>query len=61
MNLSSLSAAWRSQGTLGSLKVAVDVVTGARSLLAPEVESFAKGARAIEIGGPSRCFRQRGI
>ncbi len=61
MDLSSLSAAWRSQGTLGSLKVAVDMVTGARSLLAPEVESFARGARAIEIGGPSRCFRQRGI
>ena len=61
MKFSSLTAAWRSQGTRGSLKVALDMVTGARSLLADEVVSVATGARAIEIGGPSRCFRRRGI
>ncbi len=61
MKFSSLSALWRSQGTLGSLRVALDTVSGARSLLAADVVSRATGARGIEIGGPSRCFRQRGI
>ena len=61
MKFSSLSAAWRSQGTRGALRVALDMATGARSLLAPDVLDVATRARAIEIGGPSRCFRRRGI
>jgi SAM-dependent methyltransferase len=61
MKISSLSAAWRSQGTWGSLQVAKDMLTGAQSSIAHEVLDVAANARAIEIGGPSRCFRRRGI
>ncbi len=61
MKVSSLAAVWRSQGTRGSLRVALDIVRATRSAVAPEVLAVATGARAVEIGGPSRCFRRRGI
>lgn len=61
MKVSSLTAAWRSQGTLGSLHVAKDMLVGARSSIAPEVLGVVTDARGIEIGGPSGCFRRRGI
>jgi hypothetical protein len=61
MKVSSFTAAWRSQGTLGSLQVARDMLVGARSSIATEVLGVASGAHGIEIGGPSRCFRRRGI
>jgi SAM-dependent methyltransferase len=61
MKFSSVLAAWRSQGTFGSLQVAKDLLVGAQSSLAAEVINFATNAKGIEIGGPSRCFHRRGI
>jgi SAM-dependent methyltransferase len=34
---------------------------GAQLSITPQILDVARGARGIEIGGPSRCFRRRGI
>lgn len=61
MNLSSLWAMWRSQGARGSLRVVADVAFARRSRVADDVVAVATGARALEVGGPSRCFRRGGM
>ena len=61
MRVSSFTAAWRSQGTLGSLAVARDMLFGTKSSLASGVSTFVTNAKVIEVGGPSRCFRRRGF
>lgn len=61
MRLSRLRDTWRSQGTLGSLQSARDRWMGTRSSLARQAQTVTAGARALEVGGPSRHFRRRGM